>query len=82
MSLIKTRTNALNLNHKGYAGEYSTEAFEILDGYIDDQKIDDQKFPYGETGWFDIMTDDQHHEYAVYGADNKLTDSPAYIMPL
>lgn len=80
--LTKTRTNLLALKHKGYAGEYSQEAFEILDGQIDNEKIDDEKFPYGECAWFDIMVDDQGKEYAVYGSDNKLTDSVAYILPL
>lgn len=72
----------MNLQHKGYAGEYSQEAFEILDGQIDDEKIDDEKFPYGETSWFDIMVDDKGNEYAVFGSDNKLTDSDAYYLPL
>lgn len=80
--LTKTRTNTLNLKHKGYAGEHSEEAFEKLDGLIDDEKIDDEQFPYGECGWFDIMVDDQGNEYAVFGADNMLTDSVAYILPM
>lgn len=80
--LNETRTNNLEwLNPKGYQGEYSQEAYFILDPIIGEIASEpNAEFPYGELSWFDIMVDKDGAEYAVFGEDNMNTDSTAYYV--
>ena len=64
----------------GYSGEYSQEAFEALEPFLDDEKTNDKDFPYGELSWFDIMTPDGQKYYAVFGTDNLLAEGAAYCI--
>lgn len=80
-----TRTNSISfLEPFGYGGEYSNEAWEILADYEELEEIEkeanDPEFPYGACSWFDVMQDENGELYAVFGEDNKMTDSLCYYV--
>lgn len=65
------QVEAMNLTHKGFAGEFQERAIEIL--------FRGEDYSWTEESWADIMTNEDGQEFAVK-ADGSLTECSSFAL--